>query len=241
MILQNERNVNEFDECILVLGGDWMWIATNLGYTGPKDFIFVRTACVNCLIYRKVQLTPCFHFQSMSSLRPIHTFEMRTFEKLQADYSRYKQSGDPRSKIKEYNNCEFESLFRGTGPIILKTSCMPLHISLGFGLKVLNTIEENAIAIDNEIKSQNGQQTNEINQIMDNLKVMSSELLDKKEKISQINEEIELKKFTLQNLEQHNASALKKTDNGKSYCDKTTAAKKIQQQHKEKTKKNKKH
>ena len=30
---------------------------------------------------------------------------------------------------------------------------MPLHISLGFCLKVLNTTEEIAIAIDNEIKS----------------------------------------------------------------------------------------
>ena len=109
---------------------------------------------------------------------------------------------------------------------------MPLHISLGFGLKVLNTIKENAIAIDNEIKSENGQQTKEINQIIENLKVMSFELQDKKEKIYQINEEIELKTFTLQNLEQH----IKKTDNGKSYCDKTTAAKKIQQQHKQKTK-----
>ena len=100
---------------------------------------------------------------------------------------------DPRSKIKEYKDCEFESLFRGNGPTILKTSYTLLHISLGFCLKVLSTIEENAIAIDNEIKSENGQQTNEINQIMDNLKVMSFELLDKNEKISQKNEEIELK------------------------------------------------
>ena len=58
-------------------------------------------------------------------------------------------------------------------------------------------LKKNAIAIDSEIKSENGQQTNEINQIMDSLKIMPSELLDKKEKISQINEEIELKKFTL--------------------------------------------
>ena len=63
----------EFDECISVLGGDLMQIATNLGYTAQKDFIFVRTASVNCLIYRKVKLTPSFHFQNMSSLRPIHT------------------------------------------------------------------------------------------------------------------------------------------------------------------------
>ena len=113
---------------------------------------------------------------------------------------------------------------------------MPIHIFLGFGLRVLSTTEENAIATDNEIKSEDGQQTNEINQIMDSLKVMSSDLLYKKEKISQINEETELKAFTLQNLEQQNVPALKKTYNGKSYCDKTTTAKKIQQQHKEKTK-----
>ena len=46
----------------------------------------------------------------------------------------------------------YSSLFRGTGPVILKTSCMPLHISLGAGLEVVNTIEEAAIAIDNESK-----------------------------------------------------------------------------------------
>ena len=209
-----------------------MWIATN--YTGPKGLHF----CKDCLcklsdLQKGTTHTP-FPLPKYEQFMPnTHKFEMRTFEKSQADYSRYKQSGDPRSKIKECNNCEFESLFGGTGPIILETLCMPLHISLGFGLKVLNTIEENAIAIDNEIKSENGQQTNEINQVMDNLKVMSSELLDKKEKISQINQEIELKKFILQNLKQHNVSALKKTDNGKSYCNKTTTAKKIQQQHKE--------
>ena len=63
-------------------------------------------------------------------------FEMRTFEQLRADQERYRESGCPKSKVKEYHNCEFESLFKGAGPIILKTSCMPLHISLRIGLKV---------------------------------------------------------------------------------------------------------
>ena len=56
-----------------------MMMAINLGYTGPKDFIFLRTACVNCLIYRKVQLTPSFHFQIYEQFT--HKFEMRAFEK----------------------------------------------------------------------------------------------------------------------------------------------------------------
>ena len=35
---------------------------------------------------------------------------------------------------------------------------MSLHISLGVGLNALNTTEEAAIAIDNDIKALNGQQ-----------------------------------------------------------------------------------
>ena len=46
----------------------------------------------------------------------------------------------------------YSSLLRGTGPVILETSCMPLHISLDVGLKVVNVIEEAAIVIDNESK-----------------------------------------------------------------------------------------
>ena len=60
---------------------------------------------------------------------------------------------------------------------------MSLHISLGVGLKVLNTIEEAAIAIDNDIKALNGQQTTELHEIMENLKLASSEISEKSEKL----------------------------------------------------------
>ena len=74
------------------------------------------------------------------------------------------------AKLKDFNNCEFSSLLTGTGPIILKTSCMPLHIAFGLELKILNLIEEEAVAIDCEIKRQNGEQTTEILEIMNNLR-----------------------------------------------------------------------
>ena len=70
-------------------------------------------------------------------------------------------------------------MFEGTGPVILTTSCMPLHILLGVCHKVLNTIEKAAIAIDNDMKALNGQQTTEIHDIMENLKLVSSEVLEK--------------------------------------------------------------
>ena len=42
-----------------------------------------------------------------------HKFEMRTFEQLRADQKRRKESGCRKSEVKEYYNCEFESLFKG--------------------------------------------------------------------------------------------------------------------------------
>ena len=48
---------------------------------------------------------------------------------------------------------------------------MPLHISLGVGLRILNIVEEEAISIDKEIKTENGQQTNEIAEIMNRLQI----------------------------------------------------------------------
>ena len=74
-------------------------------------------------------------------------FEMRTFRAV-ASWLRKVQ----RKWWSRIHNCEFSSLFRGIGPVILKTSCMPLHISLGVCLKVVNTVEEAAIVIDIESK-----------------------------------------------------------------------------------------
>ena len=72
-------------------------------------------------------------------------FEIRTFQMIQCDNQNYDNDGKSKSKLKEYNNCEFQSLFTGEGPILHTTSCMPLHISLGVGLKILNVIEGEAI------------------------------------------------------------------------------------------------
>ena len=57
-------------------------------------------------------------------------FESRTFfGQFKTDDLRYLKSGKSRSKLKDFNKCEFPSLLTGTGPIIFKTSCMPPHIS----------------------------------------------------------------------------------------------------------------
>ena len=68
----------------------------------PKGLHFLRTACVNCLNYRKVQLTPSFHFQKFEQFT--HKFVMRAFEKLHADYKQAQTKW--RHSIKVYNNSE---------------------------------------------------------------------------------------------------------------------------------------
>ena len=88
-------------------------------------------------------------------------------------------------------------MFKGAGPIILKTLCMPLHISLGIGVKVLNTIEEQTVSLYNQIKAENRQQTGEINEIMRNLEILTTDILDKNEKLQQISDNREVKTLNL--------------------------------------------
>ena len=78
-------------------------------------------------------------------------FETRTFEKLKSDNEKYRNDGEPKQKVKDYNNFKFPTLFKGTGPILYTTSCMT--IPLGVALNILNIIEEEAIKLDNEIKN----------------------------------------------------------------------------------------
>ena len=127
----------EFDDCILVLGGDWAWIASILGYTGPNGVHF----CKDCLcrlsdLQKGATHTPNPLPKYKDFVPQSNRFGVRTFEQLRADHLKYKDSGEPRSKVKNFNNCEFSSLFRGTGPVILKTSCMRLFTShWGLGLR----------------------------------------------------------------------------------------------------------
>ena len=110
---------------------------------------------------------------------------------------------------------------------------MPHHISLGIGLKILNLIENEAVAIDCEIKTQNGEQTEEINELMENLKQLSLEISSQNDKLSYINMELEIKQSKLQDFENENVSALRKNTSGKAFCEKTNKAKEIEKQYKE--------
>ena len=66
---------------------------------------------------------------------------------------------------------------------------------------------------------------------MENLKMVSSEILEKNEKLAQLDDQIEVKNSTVKKFEIQNSSALGKSGSGKSYREKTVQARKIQQQY----------
>ena len=84
---------------------------------------------------------------------------------------------------------------------------MPLHISLGIGLKVLNAIEEETVSLDNQIKAENGQQTDEINEVMRSLEIL--DILDKNEKLQQTSDNLDLKTSNLNKLEKQDIKCWK--------------------------------
>ena len=67
-----EKNCKcEFDNCLVVLGGDWLWIANVLDTLVQRESIFARTAFANYVICRRAWPTPPIPFQSTRNLHPV--------------------------------------------------------------------------------------------------------------------------------------------------------------------------
>ena len=60
---------------------------------------------------------------------------------IRQDHEQYIASGAPKSKVAEFNNSENLVVIKANGPVVAHFSCIPLHISLGLGMQVLDIIE----------------------------------------------------------------------------------------------------
>ena len=87
---------------------------------------------------------------------------------------------------------------------------MPLHISLGVGLKILNVIEGEAIKLDNEIKQDKGLQTDQITDIMEEMRILLGSISEEEEKLQVLCEEKQCLLDTQSKLEKENISFLAK-------------------------------
>ena len=70
------------------------------------------------------------------------------------------------------------------------------------------SIEEETISLDNQIKAENRQETGEINEIMKNLESLTTDILDKNEKLQQTSDKLDLKTSNLNNFEKQHIKML---------------------------------
>ena len=193
---------------------------------------FVKIVFQLSLILRRVKThSPHPPFKYKSSVPSKQTFEARTFENLEGDHKRFIDSGKSRSHISNYNNCEFESLFQGTGKVINTVSCMLLHISLGMGLKILNIIEQQTVIVADKIKEDKGQQTPELMNIMSRLNNLSSAHTELTERVQYLKEKVEVVTERKDLFQENNSTALRKI--GRKFIFNTPQAKKIQADHRQ--------
>ena len=61
---------------------------------------------------------------------------------------RYTTSGLPKEQVNQFENCGAKPIIKGIGPAIDHCSVMPLHLSLGIGLHLLNIAEGISTALD---------------------------------------------------------------------------------------------
>ena len=123
---------------------------------------------------------------------------------MEQDYERFVQAGSSKSKVKEFNNCEAPSLFKGAGSVISTTSCMPLHISLGIGLNNVNILENEAVELDQQIKSDQGDQTGDFRALMDQIKHLENSVEQDKKILEKNEDELAVKKGLFSETENSN-------------------------------------
>lgn len=147
-----------FTEGKLVSGGDWMYLSAVLQYTGPNGVHF----CPFCLVKPKDLRRGCPHAPitleryRQRDVRSEKTFPPRTLNSMHNQAVKFAQSGQPQSKVSNFQNCEKLPLIQGEGSVLKHVSVMPLHLSLGIGLCLVNVASDLAKSIDRQIRNDSG-------------------------------------------------------------------------------------
>ena len=149
---------------------------------------------------------------------------------MKQDYKRFVQAGSSKSKVKEFNNFEAPSLFKGTGSVIFTTPCMPLHISFRIGLNNLNILENEVIELDQQIKSDSGDQTGEVHTLMDQIKHLEDSVKQEKRILEKNQDGLAIKRGLFSEMEKSNFELLLRM--GRTYDVKTVEARAAQKLHK---------
>lgn len=91
--------------------------------------ISVTTVYVSWMMSSRALRTPLPKYAVTSP----KIFKARTFTEITSSGQKFQCEGGKKKDVKHFNNCEQEPLYGQAGEVLHKTSCMPLHITLGIG------------------------------------------------------------------------------------------------------------
>ena len=95
----------------------------------------------------------------------------------------YATSGLPKGQVSKFQNCEGKPLISAKGPVIDHVSVMPLHLSLGLGLQLIDIAEDIASALDLQIQEDNGLSTHEVTDTMENFESLQQQQMKLEEEL----------------------------------------------------------
>ena len=95
----------------------------------------------------------------------------------------YATSGLPKGQVSKFQNCEGKPLISAKGPVIDRVSVMPLHLSLGLGLQLIDIAEDIASALDLQIQEDNGLSTHEVTDTMENFESLQQQQMKLEEEL----------------------------------------------------------
>ena len=149
---KEEEEKDMFTEGHLSYGGDWDYLSTLAGTSGPNGLHFCNLCNVTLHQLQEGHAHSPVVFPRYRQFAPL-SVSLRTGEEMQRHYEAFVATGA--RSAKEQQNCQHSPLL-GPGKIIEQMSCMPLHISLGLGLYTLQLTEREAISFDHQIKQDRG-------------------------------------------------------------------------------------
>lgn len=89
-------------------------------------------------------------------------FPKRTLEDMRTQSTNFSSSGNKKDNVKNFQNCEGIPLITGEGPVINHMSVMPLHLSLGLGLQIVNITDNLTRSIDLTIREDCGKTSEDV-------------------------------------------------------------------------------
>ena len=143
---------------------------------------------------------------------------------MKKDHDNFVKSGVNRTRVKEFNNCEYPSLIELEGDIINSVSVMALYLALGEGTSLLNFVEEITTGLDLQVNQSWRFLDNKIislitkfNELTEEKEVKENERADIQASVTRLDEEIEKRTKTKEAIFQKDASGSFAIENKRSH------------------------